>query len=83
MKRHSAHCCEKFLSIRTIVGCVILINEYHNFLLRFLGQIDAQPIQTECPLFLSGFIETDGFEISPFIWRQRILKILIPLLIET
>ena len=76
-------CCEKFLSIRTIVGCLILINEYHNFPLRFPGQIDAQPIQTVCPLFLSGVIIMDGFEIFPFIWSKKILKILMPLLIET
>ena len=35
-----------------------------------------KPIQAVCPFFLYGF------EISPFIWRKEIPKILIPFLIK-
>src|SRR6266511_3811489 len=57
------NCLEKVMFISTIIGCLILVNEYHNFPVGFLGQKVTQPIQTVRPFFFSSFIETDGFEI--------------------
>jgi len=68
--------------ISTVVGCLIFVNQYYNFLTEFLGEKAGQVVQAPRQVLLRSCLVTNRFKIGPFWELKRLQEAIFPLRVE-